>query len=190
VSDHDLYIQECDESGEPHHWLALERTPVQIRRLGLVVWEGEACELAGQIKRLQEERDKFRDACRFAKKACVCRNESNLFTWMSQRNWDQFVSRCEAAEEVKLPDWEVPDEVEDGDPFDESYELPDDGDRADEEDLDVLPCSRCGEPVRTVPEGLALCNACAQLTEQEIWGDGDEAHEREDDGTLGRPDPA
>jgi len=57
-------------------------------------------------------------------------------------------------------------------------------DRADEEDLDVLPCSRCGEPVRTVPEGLALCNACAQLTEQEIWGDGDradEAFEREGD---------
>jgi len=59
--------------------------------------------LRREIERLREERDKFRDACRFAKKACVCRNASNLFTWMSQRNWDQFVSRCEAAEEVALP---------------------------------------------------------------------------------------
>ena len=57
---YELAIQECDESGEPSHWLALESTPVQIRRDGQVVWEGQACELAEivaeQIERLRKER--------------------------------------------------------------------------------------------------------------------------------------
>ncbi len=30
---------------------------------------------------------------------------------------------------------------------------------------DVGPCGECGEPVVCIPEGLALCNACAAKTE-------------------------
>ena len=68
----------------------------------------EACELratnanlATKIKGLQAKLDMCRDACRFAREACVSReagNTDNPFAWMSQRNWDQFVSHCEAAE--------------------------------------------------------------------------------------------
>jgi len=56
--------------------------------------------LRREAKTLWEERDAYRDACTFAREACVSRtagNYNNPFAWMPQRNWDQFVSHCEAA---------------------------------------------------------------------------------------------